>query len=275
MCGTLHTFVNPGRGREPQAKFLFSGECKMPGYIYLIMMADGVYKVGRTQQDYDNHLKRLKSYPPDSQIVYVRKVQGDVVSIEGEIIGMFKKEFGKHIRGNEYFTGDENRMIELIHEVTTVNPVTRFDNHALKRFIKSDEVILDPSRSCPQRVFVSYFREWCRRNEIDPLRFNEDFYKGIFSQHDVEVRSEARVWRGVCYGTQPFVMGLDVKTDVERHVGNLRIDRPVHIEKIILDIENLMPGGLYVGKAEVIRELENKGYIVAPISGIVHPPPAP
>jgi hypothetical protein len=36
----------------------------MPGYIYLIMMADGVYKVGRTHQDYGNHLKRLKSYPP-------------------------------------------------------------------------------------------------------------------------------------------------------------------------------------------------------------------
>jgi hypothetical protein len=33
----------------------------MPGYIYLIMMADGVYKVGRTQQDYGLRLSRLDS----------------------------------------------------------------------------------------------------------------------------------------------------------------------------------------------------------------------
>jgi hypothetical protein len=247
----------------------------MPGYIYLIMMADGVYKVGRTQQDYGTHLKRLKSYPPDSQIVYVRKVQGDVVSIEGEIIGMFRSEFVKHIRGNEYFTGDENRMVDIIHGVTSVKPATRLEKHPLKRFIQSNEVILDPSRSCPLKIFVSYFREWCRQNEIGLLRFNEDFYKGVFSQHDVEVRSDARIWRGGAHVTQPFVIGLDVKTDVEKHVGNLKLDRPVHLEKIILDIENLMPGGLYVSKAEVTQELEARGYIIAPISGIVHPPPEP
>lgn len=247
----------------------------MPGYIYLIMMADGVYKVGRTQQDYGTHLKRLKSYPPDSQIVYVSKVQGDVVSIEGEIIGMFRSEFVKHIRGNEYFTGDENRMVDIIHGVTTVKPATRLEKHPLKRFIQSNEVILDPSRSCPVKELISYFRAWCQRNEIGLLRFNEDFYKGVFSQYDVEVRHDSRIWRGSGYSIQPFVFGMDIKTDVEKHVGNLKLDRPVHIEKIILDIENLMPGGLYVSKAEVTQELEARGYIIAPISGIVHPPPEP
>ena len=37
------------------------------------MMADGVYKVGRTSQDYGTHLKRLKAYPGDSVISMVLK----------------------------------------------------------------------------------------------------------------------------------------------------------------------------------------------------------
>ena len=88
----------------------------MPGYIYLIRMADGVYKVGRTQQDYGTHLKRLKSYPADSVIVYVRKVDNEQ-DIERVILAMFVQKFGKHPRGSEYFIGDEKEMIRIIDSV--------------------------------------------------------------------------------------------------------------------------------------------------------------
>jgi hypothetical protein len=247
----------------------------MPGYIYLIMMADGVYKVGRTQQDYGNYLKRLKSYPPDSQIVYVRKVQGDVLAIETEIIEMFRNEFGKHIRGNEFYLGDENRMIEIIHQVTRTDPVARFKNHALKRFIESDKIIVDPSRSCPLNVMALHFREWCRRNEIGLFKFNENFYKDVFSYYNVQVIQDARSWRENFYSNQPFVLGMDLKTDIEMAIDKLTIDRPTHIETVILSIEARILDGLYVSKSEVVSELEKRGYVIAPISGIVHPPPEP
>jgi hypothetical protein len=87
----------------------------MPGYIYLIMMADGVYKVGRTQQEYGTHLKRLKAYPADSSIVYTRKVANEI-QCEKEVLRVFRREFGTHPRGHEYFKGDEERMIEIINE---------------------------------------------------------------------------------------------------------------------------------------------------------------
>ena len=79
-------------------------------------MADGVYKVGRTQQDYGTHLKRLKSYPADSVIVYVRKVDNEQ-DIERVILAMFVQKFGKHPRGSEYFIGDEKEMIRIIDSV--------------------------------------------------------------------------------------------------------------------------------------------------------------
>jgi hypothetical protein len=181
----------------------------MPGYIYLIQMADGVYKVGRTQQEYGTHLKRLKSYPADSSIVYTRKVQGDVVCIEHRIIETFRKKFGKHPRGNEYFIGRESEMIDIIHaEIGD-------ENHPLKRFIKSNEVILAPSRSCPQIVFVRRFNQWCRRNEIGPFKFDEAFYQGVFSQYDVTIRVDSCVWNGDWCNRCPFVFGLDLSRLVD------------------------------------------------------------
>jgi len=87
----------------------------MPGYIYLIMMADGVYKVGRTQQDYGTHLKRLKAYPGDSVIVTAQKVWDEVV-VENEVLRRCREAFGCHIRGREFFIGPEKELIKIIYE---------------------------------------------------------------------------------------------------------------------------------------------------------------
>jgi hypothetical protein len=242
----------------------------MPGYIYLLRMADGVYKVGRTNQAYGMNIQRFKSYPADSTVCLVRKYNGKLPELEKFILVEFRRRFKQHPRGYEYFTGSEDNMINVIHEsflhtrdidfqdiescVETyletfkcteprqlqgiiydieapfmneddnvdkdyliqrlreigytvtgdeiVYRVVSGDNHSLKRFIQSDEVILDPLRSCPQIVFVRHFNQWCRRNEIGPFKFDEAFYQDVFSQHDVMVRMESR---------EPFVFGLDIR----------------------------------------------------------------
>ena len=94
----------------------------MPGYIYLIMMADGVYKVGRTKQDYGTTLKRLRVYPGDSVIVMVQKVYDDVV-VEKEVLRRCREKFGPHLRGREYFIGSETEFINIIHECMNFRPI--------------------------------------------------------------------------------------------------------------------------------------------------------
>jgi hypothetical protein len=42
------------------------------GYIYLLEMADGVYKVGRTGQEIGPRIKRMSGYPGDSRLVIIR-----------------------------------------------------------------------------------------------------------------------------------------------------------------------------------------------------------
>ena len=187
----------------------------MPGYIYLIMMADGVYKVGRTEQEYGTHLKRLKSYPADSQIVFVRKTQDAAVNVESDILEMFKNEFGKHPRGKEYFTGDENRMIELINQATNMKPATRLDKHPLKKYIQSGNLVLDPSRYCPLIVFSSEFKIWCRNRLKGQYKFNENFYSDVFSHFNAEVRHDSRLWGGGKWENQEFVFGIDLNPVVD------------------------------------------------------------
>ena len=84
-------------------------------YIYLIMMADGVYKVGRTEQEYGTHLKRLKAYPADSVIVAIQKVWDGVV-VEREVLRRCRVAFGDHPRGREYFIGPEKELVKIIYE---------------------------------------------------------------------------------------------------------------------------------------------------------------
>jgi hypothetical protein len=95
----------------------------MPGYIYLLMMADGVYKVGRTEQEYGTQLKRLRAYPADSVIVSVQKVRDGVV-VEREVIRRCRVAFGDHPRGREYFTGPEKELIKIIYECSDFVPLT-------------------------------------------------------------------------------------------------------------------------------------------------------
>lgn len=99
----------------------------MPGYIYLVMMADGVYKVGRTQQDYGLDLKRFKAYPRDATIVFVRECSElDVNRFETKILKTLKEELGKHPRGSEYFVGSSRFMILTINDILDADPQAEF-----------------------------------------------------------------------------------------------------------------------------------------------------
>uniref|UniRef100_UPI003523DFF8 GIY-YIG nuclease family protein n=1 Tax=Salmonella enterica TaxID=28901 RepID=UPI003523DFF8 len=87
----------------------------MGGHIYLIMMADKVYKIGMTQQTYGLKLDRFKSYPADATLIFVRRYGGKLAELEKMILVEFRKRFVQHTRGYEYFTGNEDEMVNVIN----------------------------------------------------------------------------------------------------------------------------------------------------------------
>lgn len=92
------------------------------GYIYLLEMADGVYKVGRTSQEIGPRIKRMSGYPGDSRLVMIRW-SDQTETHERKIVICFNSLFGRHLRGLEYFVGDEAKMINIINStIDGVNP---------------------------------------------------------------------------------------------------------------------------------------------------------
>jgi uncharacterized C2H2 Zn-finger protein len=80
-------------------------------------MADGVYKIGQTGQEIGPRIKRLGSYPGDSRVVTVVWYSGTILDAERSILKKFRKLFGSHLRGREYFIGDEKTMINIINNI--------------------------------------------------------------------------------------------------------------------------------------------------------------
>ena len=91
----------------------------MSGNIYLVRerefceSGELTYKIGKTQ----NGVRRLKAYPKGSKLFLFVRVKNAHVT-ERYLINLFKKHFQwrKEDRGSEYFTGDVNKMMNLIWE---------------------------------------------------------------------------------------------------------------------------------------------------------------
>jgi len=139
----------------------------MAEYIYLIHEREFVkskqpiYKIGKSKQE---NCKRTKSYPKDSILECVFRVN-DCDQKEKEIIKVLSE---KYIRrkdiGNEYFEGDRNEIIKDIIPIScnvTIQTLTtnKYESHPIYKF----------------------FNEFYEKtdNELDFIEFNEMYDKYI------------------------------------------------------------------------------------------------
>lgn len=165
----------------------------MPGYIYLIMMADGVFKVGRTQQEYGNSLKRLKAYPGDSVITMVMKVRDEVV-VEKEVLRRCRLAFGVHPRGLEYFRGPEDEFMKIIYECRKFTPhpaavppppppppppprplppPPRRELSEIEMFFGGNNAHIIPDAFVPLDIVIREYLSFCQHHKMSPIDFRE------------------------------------------------------------------------------------------------------
>ena len=86
------------------------------GYIYALKAADGIIKVGRTAQEYGPSIRRLRAYPGDSILLYVRVSPCEDL-MESKILKRLRDLYGPHPRGAEYFSAPEDEVIAVIESV--------------------------------------------------------------------------------------------------------------------------------------------------------------
>jgi hypothetical protein len=178
---------------------------EMPGYIYLIMMADGVYKVGRTQQDYGTHIKRLKDYPGDSVIAMILKIHDDVV-VEKEVLRRCRLAFGVHPRGLEYFKGPEDEFMKIIYECKNFTPLLKVPEapkpprpyqrlNSVEKYLQSNNPVHGEDLFVPLLVIEETYEEFSKHHRITPDNFREHCPLPI-------VRMEGTVaWKAVHHGS--------------------------------------------------------------------------
>ena len=82
--------------------------------------------------------------------------------------------------------------------------------NSLQNFLASEKVRYGPDLFCPQKLFVHLFNQHCQENNLGRFKFNPDFYAGPFSSRTLEVRTEARTYKGRAYPAQPVVFGVDI-----------------------------------------------------------------
>ena len=95
---------------------------------------------------------------------------------------------------------------------TIQNQVAMVTN-SLQNFLSSEKIEYGPDKFCLQTVFVAGFNQHCLLNNLGKFKFNPDFYAGPFSSREIEVRSEARTYKGRAYPAQPIIFGLDIKDE--------------------------------------------------------------
>jgi hypothetical protein len=151
------------------------------GYIYLLRMADGVYKVGRTSQETGPRIKRMLGYPGDCRIAIIRWTD-DNENCERKIISEFKNSFGGHIRGREYFLGNEQNMINIINRNIDVPCVNVVAPKPVTAVSKNDSLSLECPKcgkvfshaSHPSKARQGLDAHLSRKNACDSLEYRID-----------------------------------------------------------------------------------------------------
>ena len=198
----------------------------MPGYIYLIMMADGVYKVGRTSQDYGTHLKRLKAYPGDSIIAMVLKVHDDVV-VEKEVLRRCRLAFGVHPRGLEYFKGPEDEFMQIIYECKNFRapvpaapkpppvpkpppgPYKRLND--VEKYLKSKNPVRGPDLFVPLAVIEHAYEEFCKGRRWTPISFRDHCPLPIVHMEGTVMWSPLHCGPSLTFENPEVVRGLNLR----------------------------------------------------------------
>jgi hypothetical protein len=133
-------------------------------YVYLLIerefikTGENVYKIGLTKQ---KELMRFSQYPKGSDLL-LHSMCNNCRDTEKEIIKQFKEHFiQRNDFGNEYFEGDCNHMVYLIHTIIA--------NEYKNEFTKNDNVVVNDNKINNNDVIFN-------NNEIVIIQEHDDTY---------------------------------------------------------------------------------------------------
>lgn len=87
--------------------------------------------------------------------------------------------------------------------------------NALRHFMASPAVVYSPEKKIPKSLFIQFFNEHCKANNLGKYKFTPDFYNGPFSTKNISIEQTTIIYGNAMrqYKNQPIIMGLDVIDD--------------------------------------------------------------
>ena len=92
----------------------------------------------------------------------------------------------------------------------TIQTQVAMVTNSLQNFLASEKLRYGPDLFCPQKNFIALFNQHCMENNLGKIKFNQDMYAGPFSSKGMEVRTEAKTYRGQQYSATAFIFGVEL-----------------------------------------------------------------
>jgi hypothetical protein len=92
----------------------------------------------------------------------------------------------------------------------TIQTQVAMVTNSLQNFLASEKLRYGPDLFCPQKNFIALFNQHCMENNLGKIKFNQDMYAGPFSSKGMEVRTEAKTYRGQQYSASAFIFGVEL-----------------------------------------------------------------
>ena len=109
---------------KTSSKRFYDDTTESVGYIYMVQprefikSGEKVYKIGKTIQQPNTVIHRIKEYPKRSCLYFVRICdKDDTDDIEKDIKKEFNTKFEQHFEGTEYFIGESRQMINIMNKI--------------------------------------------------------------------------------------------------------------------------------------------------------------
>jgi hypothetical protein len=95
----------------------------------------------------------------------------------------------------------------------TIQTQVAMVTNSLQNFLASEKLRYGPDLFCPQKNFIALFNQHCMENNLGKIRFNQDMYAGPFSSRNLDVRVEAKTYRGQAYSATSFIFGVELREE--------------------------------------------------------------
>ena len=92
----------------------------------------------------------------------------------------------------------------------TIQTQVAMVTNSLQNFLASEKLRYGADLFCPQKNFIALFNQHCMENNLGKIKFNQDMYAGPFSSKGLEIRTEAKMYRGQQYSATAFVFGVEL-----------------------------------------------------------------